>query len=162
MVNSASLNVSQLSPTEIEITRKFNTTPTALYKANVHPEILKSWLRGPQGWRMTTCSFDPTVGGNYRYQWKHESGQMLGLSGTIMEIMPAKKIVFTEKFDESWYPGMAVITTTFKEIDTNTTLMKTLIRYESPEAMLKVLNSGMAQGISVSYDRLEEWFNNKH
>lgn len=162
MKNSDSLSLSQTKPNEIEITRKFNAQPRELYRAYVHPEILKNWLRGPQGWRMIVCTFNPVVGGAYRYQWRHESGQLMGLSGSIQEISPDEKIVFTEKFDEAWYPGSAVVTTTFRSLDSETTLMTTAIRYESNEAMLKVLNSGMAQGISVSYDRLEEWFSNKH
>lgn len=162
MINSNTLRLESVGPTEIIISRKFNTSSSALYKAYVHPEILKSWLMGPPGWTMTVCTFDPQVGGNYRYEWKHDSGYSMGLGGIIQEIAPNEKIVISEKFDESWYPGQALVTTTFENVDKDTTLMKTAIRYESPEAMIKVLNSGMEQGLSISYDRLEEWFANKH
>jgi uncharacterized protein YndB with AHSA1/START domain len=162
MINSESLHFAQKSGTEIEITRRFNTTAASLYRAYVHPEILRTWLRGPQGWRMITCVFDAQPGGNYCYQWRNESGEVIGLRGQICEITPNEKIVITEEFDQSWYPGHAIVTTTFAEVDSNTTLMKTIIKYENQEAMMKVLNSGMEQGISVSYNRLEEWFSTKH
>lgn len=162
MINSDTLKLESVGPTEILISRKFNTSSTALFKAYVHPEILKSWLMGPPGWRMTVCQFDTFVGGSYRYEWKHESGHSMGLSGTIREIDPNRKLVLSEVFDESWYPGQAIVTTTFENFDKNSTLMKTMIRYESPEALTKVLNSGMEQGLSSSYDRLEECFANKH
>jgi uncharacterized protein YndB with AHSA1/START domain len=162
MINSDTLRLESVGPSEIVISRKFNTTSSALYKAYVHPEILKSWLMGPPGWTMTVCTFEPQVGGSYRYEWKHDSGYSMGLSGKIQEIAPNKKIVISEQFDESWYPGQALVTTTFEYFDKDTTLMKTNIKYESPEAMTKVLNSGMEQGLSISYDRLEEWFSNKH
>lgn len=162
MINSDTLRLESVGPTEISISRRFNTTSSALYKAYVHPEILKSWLMGPPGWTMTVCKFEPQVGGIYRYEWKHDSGYSMGLSGAIQEIEPNKKIVISEQFDESWYPGQATVTTTFETVDKDTTLMKTNIKYESPEAMTKVLSSGMEQGLSISYDRLEEWFANKH
>jgi uncharacterized protein YndB with AHSA1/START domain len=162
MTNRNTLRVQSAGPTEILITRNFNTSTPSLYKAYVHPEILKSWLMGPPGWTMTVCRFEPEVGGLYRYEWKHESGYSMGLSGQVKEINPNRRIVISEKFDQSWYPGEAIVTTTFETIDSDTTLMKTMIKYESPEALEKVLSSGMEEGLSASYDRLEQWFSHRH
>jgi hypothetical protein len=66
-----------------------------------------------------------------------------------------RKIVYTERFDEDWYPGEALITTTLIEKDGSTTLRTTMLM-ESREARDEVLESGMESGVIVSYDRLEE------
>jgi uncharacterized protein YndB with AHSA1/START domain len=77
------------------------------------------------------------------------------MGGTYREIVRPERIVNTERFDEAWYPGEALITTTLIEKDGNTTLRTTMLM-ESREARDEVLESGMESGVIVSYDRLEE------
>ena len=79
----------------------------------------------------------------------------MAMGGTYREIVRPDRIVNTERFDEAWYPGEALITTTLIEKDGNTTLRTTMLM-ESREARDEVLESGMESGVIVSYDRLEE------
>jgi uncharacterized protein YndB with AHSA1/START domain len=64
-------------------------------------------------------------------------------------------MVGTEKFDDAWYPGEALVTIELTEQGTKTLLTQTL-QYESREARDMVLKSPMEGGITMSYDRLEE------
>ena len=66
----------------------------------------------------------------------------------MMERMSA-----TEKFDQSWYPGEALVSQSLAEKAGRTTITITL-RYESREARDMVLESGATGGIELSYDRL--------
>jgi len=66
-----------------------------------------------------------------------------------------EKIVATEKFDESWYPGDALDTTEFAE-DGETTRVTINVLYVSKEARDTARRSGMEQGMAAGYDRLEE------
>jgi uncharacterized protein YndB with AHSA1/START domain len=79
----------------------------------------------------------------------------MGMGGVYREIVPGERIVATEKFDESWYPGEAVGTMEFVEQDGKTTVTQTML-YESQETRDAVLKSGMEKGVEASYDRLEE------
>ena len=79
----------------------------------------------------------------------------MAMGGTYREIVRPDRIVNTEKFDEAWYPGEALITTTLIEKDGDTTLRTTMLM-ESREARDEVLESGMESGVIVSYDRLAE------
>ena len=79
----------------------------------------------------------------------------MAMGGTYREIVRPDRIVNTERFDEAWYPGEALITTTLIEKDGSTTLRTTML-LESREARDEVLESGMESGVIVSYDRLEE------
>jgi uncharacterized protein YndB with AHSA1/START domain len=79
----------------------------------------------------------------------------MAMGGTYREIVRPDRIVNTEKFDEAWYPGEALITTTLIEKDGDTYLRTTMLM-ESREARDEVLESGMESGVIVSYDRLEE------
>src|SRR5436853_496271 len=71
------------------------------------------------------------------------------------DIVRPDRIVSTEKFDEAWYPGEALITYRFIEKDGQTTMTCTM-RMVSKEARDEVLESGMESGVIVSYDRLDD------
>jgi len=156
MKNAGTLQVTTPSEREIEMTRVFDAPRNLVYDAWTKPELLKRWLLGPPGWSMPICEIDLKVGGSYRYVWRNDAdGTDMGMGGVYREIVPAERIVATEKFDQSWYPGEAVGTMVFAERDGKTTLTQTML-YESKEARDAVLKSGMEQGVEASYDRLEE------
>jgi uncharacterized protein YndB with AHSA1/START domain len=140
---------------EIVMTRLFDAPRHLVFAAMSKPEYLRRWLLGPDGWAMTACEFDARPGGRYRYEWKHSDGATMGVGGTFLEVVPPERIVQSEKFDESRYPGEAIVTTTFEEAAEQTTLAVT-IRYETREARDGVLKSPMESGLAKSYDRLAE------
>src|SRR5580765_9108256 len=139
----------------IVITRSFNAPRELVYDAHTKPELVRRWLLGPEGWSMPVCEIDLRVGGKYRYVWRHVKGQEMGMGGEFREIVPPERIVATEKFDESWYPGEAVGTIILLEQDGKTTLTQTIL-YESREARDIVLKSPMESGMAAGYDRLAE------
>jgi uncharacterized protein YndB with AHSA1/START domain len=96
------------------------------------------------------------VGGSYRYEWhKAKTGETMGMGGEYREIVQDEKIVATEKFDMSWYPGGAVVTSVLAEKDGITTLTST-VTYDTKEARETVLRSPMETGVEASYARLEK------
>jgi len=70
--------------------------------------------------------------------------------------LPLKRFVATERFDQAWYPGEAVITITFVEQGGETEVTTTM-RYESTEGRDGVLKSGMTDGVRQSYDRWQRF-----
>ncbi|RZU42155.1 SRPBCC family protein [Edaphobacter modestus] len=139
---------------EIVMTREFNAPRKMVFDAWTKPELMRRWLAGPSGWTMTVCEIDLKKGGSYRYEWTHENGNQMGMGGVYREVVPHERLVATEQFDESWYPGGAVTTTTLVEKDGITTV-ETTVRYDSKEARDGVLQSPMDSGVAASYDRLE-------
>ena len=79
----------------------------------------------------------------------------MGVGGIYRELLPPERIVHTEKFDEAWYSGEAVITTILSEQGGKTTLTATML-YDSRETRDNVLKSPMESGVAASYNRLEE------
>jgi len=139
----------------IVMTREFNAPRKLVFDAWTKPELLKRWLAGPVGWTMTVCVINLEIGGSYRYEWKHENGQEMGMGGIYREIVPNERLVVTEEFDAAWYPGGAVTTTTLAEKNGVTTVETTVV-YDSTEARDGVLRSPMETGVAASYDRLEK------
>ena len=156
MKNSETLKVTTPSEREIAFTRKFDAPRTVIFDALTKPELIKRWLLGPPGWSMPVCEMDLRVGGPYRWVWRSDKdGSEMGMGGIFREIVPPERFVATEKFDQAWYPGEAVVTNALEEKDGRTTLTLT-IRYESKEARDTALKTDMEKGVGASYDRLEQ------
>ena len=153
MTNTGTLQITTPSEREIVMTRVFDAPRRLVFDAHTKPELVKRWLLGPPGWSMPVCEIDLKVGGTYRYVWRNDQGTEMGMGGVYREILPPERLVATEKFDQSWYPGEALDTTVLVEEDGRTTLTLTVL-YESREARDAVIASGMERGVEASYDRL--------
>jgi len=155
MTNPGSLRVSTPSDREIVMNRIFDAPRTLVWEALTTPALLKRWLGGLPGWTMTVCEMDLRVGGGYRYEWRKDDGTVMGLGGVLREVVAPERMVVTERFDESWYPGEALVSQVLTEREGRTTITMTL-RYESKEARDMVVKSGASSGMELSYARLEE------
>jgi len=154
MNNPGNLKLTPRGDREIVITRVFDAPRKLVFDAFTKPELVKQWLLGPDGWSMPVCEIDLKVGGKYRYVWRRDKdGTEMGMGGGYREIVAPERVVATEKFDQSWYPGEAVGTFVLVEQGGKTTLTQTIL-YESREARDGVLKSGMEKGVVASYDRL--------
>ncbi len=147
------LQIATPSDREISMARTFNAPASLLWEAITRPEYIRRWLLGPVGWEMTRCEVDFRIGGSYRYEWRKDSGETLGVGGVYRAIVPQKLIETTEEFDEPWYEGEAIATQTLVEAGGTTTLTLT-VRYASKDVRDGVLKSGMEQGVAACYDRL--------
>lgn len=155
-MSPGTLQVTTPTDREIVMTRVFDAPRTLVFEALTKPELLKRWFDGPPGWTLITCEFDAKVGGSYRYAWRNSDGAEMGMGGILREFSPPERIVSSEKFDQSWYPGEAVGTIVLTEQGGRTTLTQT-VRYESKEARDMVLQSPMASGVEAGYNKLAEF-----
>ena len=149
------LTVTTPTDREIVMTRVFDAPRRLGFEALTTPELLRRWFNGPPGWTLILCEFEAQVGGKYRYVWRGPDGAEMGLGGVNLEIVVPERIVATEKFDQSWYPGEAVGTILLFERDGETTLHQTVC-YESREARDAVLRTPMEKGVAIAYDSLAE------
>jgi uncharacterized protein YndB with AHSA1/START domain/effector-binding domain-containing protein len=155
MTTTGKLRVTTPSEREIALIRDFDAPRRLVFDALTRPELLKRWFFGPDGWSLVVCEIDLRVGGEFRYVWRHDAnGHEMGMGGVYHEIVAPERIVATERFEQSWYPGEAVGTFVLVERGGRTTLTTTM-RYESREARDAVLKTPMEQGVAAGYDRLE-------
>jgi len=152
---SNTVKVTTPSDREILIERAFNARRTLVFECMSKPELVKRWLLGPPGWTMPVCEIDFRVGGRYRYVWRRSDGNEMVMNGVYREIVRPERIVHTELFDEDWTGGETVATSILAEERAKTTLSITIL-YVSKEARDGALRSGMTQGMTISYDRLDE------
>ena len=150
------LKVTAHGDREVVITRSFDAPRKLVWDAYTKPALLKRWLGVGfmEGVTFEVCEVDLRVGGKYRYVWSGPNFRM-GMGGEYREVKAPERIVSTEKYDESWYPGGAVGTLVLTEKGGVTTVTTTM-RYDSKEAREAVLKSGMEQGLSAGFDNLEK------
>ena len=154
-MNPGILTLTTPTDREIVMTRVFNAPRKLVFDAMTKPELLKRWFFGPPGWSLEVCEIDLRVGGGYRYVWRGRGGTEMGMRGVYREVVPPERIVQTEAFDKSWYPGEAVGTLVLVERDGKTTLTMTVL-YDSREIRDAVLKTPMERGVAMGYDRLAE------
>jgi uncharacterized protein YndB with AHSA1/START domain len=150
----SSVVVTTPSDREIRVTRNFDAPRDLVFAYHTKCEYVQKWLLGPPGWSMPECDIDLRVGGRYRYVWRNdENGTQFGVSGEFQEVFAPERIVTVERMDG--VPGRAHVTTVFEE-DGSGTAFSITIQFESKEYRDGALESGMTDGMSMSYDRLDE------
>jgi uncharacterized protein YndB with AHSA1/START domain len=154
MTESSKLLITTPSDRELAMTRTFDAPRHLVFDAYTKPELLKRWF-GPVGWTLVVCEIDLRVGGSWRYTMKKVDGSEMRLSGVYREIVVPERIVSTESFDDPWYDGQALTTTTFSERGGKTTLM-TRVHYDSQAIRDAVLKTPMESGVASSYERLAD------
>ena len=136
------------------VTRRFNATPQAVYRAHTEPALIQKWLLGPDGWTMPVCISEARPGGKIRYEWVDSKGGGFHLTGEFLELVPFNRIVHVERMHMPGTTPDNHVVTTF-EADGNTTLMT--LRMTLPDAATRaaMLATGMEHGMEASYARLE-------
>lgn len=109
-------------PNELEVlvTREFHAPIALVFEVLTKPEHMTRWGATPPD-RMTECSIDLRVGGNYRFSFVTEDGTVCTFSGTYLEVEPPFRTVETWLFG-GWPDAEAVETIQLHETDGVTTL----------------------------------------
>ena len=140
--------------THIVVTRRFNASPEAVYRAHTDPKLIQKWMLGPEGWTMPVCITDARPGGKCRYEWKNGTGQGFYLTGEFIELEPYSRIVHVERMHLP-DPTPDNHIETRLEPDGTGTLMTMRMTLPGKQTRAAMLSTGMEQGMEASYVRLE-------
>jgi uncharacterized protein YndB with AHSA1/START domain len=151
---SASLQLATPTDTTIVLTREFDAPRRLVFDAFTQPDLLKRWF-GRHGWNLVTCDIDLRVGGRWRFVSRGPGGAEMGHGGVYREVVPPERLVYTESYDDQWFPGESLVTTVLAEQGDTTTMTSTL-QFPSREVRDAVIESPMREGVSESYGRLDE------
>lgn len=93
-----------------------------LYRAFIDPDALVKWLP-PFGLTARVLELDARVGGRYRMQFTNfGTGQVETFGGSYLELVPGKRIVHTDIFDNPALPGEMRNTVTLASSEVGTSL----------------------------------------
>jgi uncharacterized protein YndB with AHSA1/START domain len=154
--NESDLIVSYPSDREICIERRMRAPRERIFDAWINPDHVPHWMLGPDGWSMPVCEIDPRVGGGWHMIWRKDDGAEMEMRGVYTEMVPPERLVSTESWGEPW--PETVNTLVLTEQDGVTTIVLTIL-YPDPAARDAAMKTGMMDGMTVTYNRLEDYLN---
>ncbi|GAB4126474.1 MAG: SRPBCC family protein [Sideroxydans sp.] len=90
----------------IRLHRVLRAKPERIYQAFLNAEAIAKWLP-PYGFTCAVHHLDAKVGGTFRMSFTNfTTGHSHSFGGEYLELAPPKKIVYSDKFDDSNLPGM--------------------------------------------------------
>lgn len=146
--------------------RTFDAPRELVFSMFKEPEHLKRWW-GPRGWEVTVCTVDFRPGGVWHYCMKCMDANQGDFYGTeswgkqvYQEIVEPERIVYVDSFSDAEGNVDDALPSTrgslqFIDLGGRTKLVSRS-EYASPQALQAVLDMGMMQGITQTWDRLEE------
>jgi uncharacterized protein YndB with AHSA1/START domain len=140
--------------THIVVTRRFNATPEAVFRAHTEVDLIKQWLLGPDGWTMPVCINEPRPGGQIRYEWSDGAGNGFYLTGEFVEVVPFTKLVHVERMHLPDPTPDNHVETQFRP-DGAGTMMTMRMTVPDEATRSAMLATGMADGMEESYARLD-------
>ena len=149
---TGALTLTTPSDTEVVVARTFDAPRGLVWKAYTEPEHITQWMLGPADWTMPVCELELRPGAPYRFGWRKDDGQEMEITGVVREVSPPERLVITESWGSDWPEALNTIA--FSEEDGRTTITTTIV-YPSKEVRDAALGTGMADGMGMSYDRLE-------
>lgn len=141
-----------LDDQHVRITRLIDGPRELVWRAHHEPELLRTWMLGPDGWQMVECE----VGDTYRYVWQQgdDESTRFGFHGETVLSEPTWRAVTTEAMIGMDGPSTLNDLQLYEE--DGATLLTLLIEYPDAETRDMILATGMTDGMEASYGRLEE------
>lgn len=146
--------------------RVFDAQRHEVFRMYSDAEHLERWW-GPRGWELPVCNVDFRPGGVWHYCMKcvdEAQGDFFGMESwgkaVYEEIAAPERIVLADFFSDADggtnddMPSTKV-TLTFEDLGATTRLVSRG-EYVSPEALKSVMDMGMLEGITQTWDRLDE------
>ena len=131
------------------ITREFDLPLELLFKAYVEPEIVEQWMG------TKVLKLESKKHGSYQFETTDPHGNKYGFHGAIHEFGPNQTI--TRTFEMANMPfGVQLEVLEFQKLTDDTSKLNMHIIYESAAQRDQVLKIGMAQGINMAHNRLQD------
>jgi uncharacterized protein YndB with AHSA1/START domain len=107
-------------PNTVRLHRVLATKPDKVYRAFIEADAVAKWLP-PNGFTCTVHQLDARVGGTHRMSFRNfTTGMSHSFGGTYSELVPGKRLRYTDKFDDPNLPGEMQVTVELKQVSVGT------------------------------------------
>jgi uncharacterized protein YndB with AHSA1/START domain len=137
---------------ELQITREFDLPVELLFKAYVEPDIVAQWMG------TKVLKLESEKHGSYQFETTDPRGNKYRFNGVIHEFSPNRKITRTFEMENTPF-GVQLEFLEFEKLADATSKLSMHVVYESVGQRDQVLKIGMAWGINMAHDRLQEIVN---
>ena len=109
-------------PSTVRLHRVLATKPDKVYRAFIEPDALAKWLP-PNGFTCTVHHLDAKAGGTFKMSFRNfTTGGSHSFGGKYLELVPGKRLRYTDTFDDPNLPGEMQVTVTLKNVSVGTDL----------------------------------------
>ena len=138
---------------DLTITREFDLPLELLFKAYVEPGLVEQWMG------TKVLKLEGTKHGSYRFETSDAKGNVVfRASGVIHEFSSNRKITRTFEMENTPF-GVQLEFYDFERVTNDTSKLTMHVIYESAAHRDQVLKIGMAPGINMAHNRLQDILN---
>jgi uncharacterized protein YndB with AHSA1/START domain len=106
----------------IRLHRVLRAPPEKIYRAFLEADALAKWIP-PHGFTARVHHLDARVGGSFRMSFTNfTTGGSHAFGGNYLELVPAERLRYTDKFDDPNLPGEMQVTVTLRKVSCGTDL----------------------------------------
>jgi uncharacterized protein YndB with AHSA1/START domain len=107
-------------PGTVRLHRVLTTKPEKVYRAFLEADAVAKWLP-PNGFTCTVHHLDAKVGGTHKMSFRNfTTGGSHSFGGQYLELVPGKRLRYTDKFDDPNLPGEMQVTVELKQVSVGT------------------------------------------
>ncbi|MCW3463023.1 SRPBCC family protein [Chitinophaga nivalis] len=133
---------------ELIITREFDLPLALLFTAYITPEIIEEWMG------TKVLKLENEKHGSYHFETTDPKGNKFGLNGVIHEFIPNQKITRTFEMANTSM-GVQLEFLEFESLTEDTSKLTMHIIYRSAAQRDQYLQIGMAKGMNMAHNRLQ-------
>lgn len=124
----------QLSPdTSLTVRRTFQAPRDRVFRAWTNAQELARWFAPSAEYSTKVPELDLKVGGKYKVEMHHKSGNVHTVEGTYREIKPPEKIAFTWRWESGPAAQESLVTIEFLDLGSSTEILLTHAQLPSAE-----------------------------
>jgi uncharacterized protein YndB with AHSA1/START domain len=138
----------------IDFTREFDAPVTAVFEAHRDPDLFRQWMSG-DGYDMDLERHEFESGGRWRYVHRGPDGAAYAFHGMFHTVRENEFAIQTFEF-EGQPDVVSIESMTFTDLGDGRTRLEGHAVYPTLEARDGMVSSGMEQGMSSGYTKLEE------
>ena len=145
-------------PNDLVITRLIAASPDTLYRCWTEPALLKQWFV-PHPWSVARAELDLRPGGGCTVVMRDPDGNEMPNPGVYLELIPNRRIVFTDAYGPGWVPAAKPFMTAIVSFDPEgpdgaQTRYTARARHWTQEAREQHIAMGFEQGWGICADQL--------
>lgn len=109
-------------PSTVRLHRVLATSPEKVYRAFTDPDAMAKWI-SPNGFTSKVHHMDFRPGGTYKMSFTNfTTGRSHSFGGEYKEIVPNKRLRYTDNFDDPNLAGEIQVTVDLKKVSVGTEL----------------------------------------
>lgn len=143
---------------ELVLERIINAPPEKLFRCWTDPELMKQWFV-PKPWSIASVQVDLRAGGSSCVVMRSPDGKEFPNPGIYLEVVPNKKLVFTDAYTSAWVPSEKPFMTaivTFEDLGGGKTKYTARARHWTAADKEAHEKMGFHQGWGICADQLAE------